>query len=98
MAHFGTILKGGTVVADKTEVTDVGCRDGKIVAIGDLRTATADQVIDCAGLHVLPGIIDPHVHLREPGDPTVETIYTGTKGAILGGVTAMSYLFSDFYY
>lgn len=89
MAHFDIILKGGTVLAEKTEVTDIGCRDGKIVAIGDLRTATANKVIACSGLHVLPGIIDPHVHLREPGDANVETIYTGTKGAVLGGVTAL---------
>lgn len=89
MQHFDIILKGGTVLAEKTEVTDIGCRHGRIVALGDLRTATAENIVDCRGLHVLPGIIDPHVHLREPGDPTVETIYDGTKGAILGGVTAL---------
>lgn len=89
MENFDSILKGATILAEKTTITDIGCRHGKIAALGDLRTATAGEVIDCRGLHVLPGIIDPHVHLREPGDPNVETIHAGTKGAILGGVTAL---------
>ena len=42
--------------------------------------ATAGQTIDATGLHVLPGLIDPHVHLRDPGDKAVETIPTGTQG------------------
>ena len=41
------------------------------------------------GLHVLPGLIDPHVHLRDPGDKSVETIPTGTKAAVLGGLAAV---------
>ncbi len=58
-----------------------------IAAIG--ASGTADEVIDAAGLHVLPGLIDPHVHLRDPGDPAIETIPTGTRGAVLGGLTAV---------
>ncbi|KXV66062.1 dihydroorotase [Gluconobacter oxydans] len=89
MDHFDLILKNGTVVTSSQERADIGCRDGKIVAIGDLGRAEATEVIDCTGLHVLPGIIDPHVHLREPGNASVETIHDGTKGALLGGVTTV---------
>lgn len=87
---YDLILRGGTVVLPwGMEATDVGVRTGRIAAIGDLRTATAAEVIDCAGLHVLPGLIDSHVHLREPGDPAVETIATGTRAAVLGGITTV---------
>jgi dihydroorotase len=90
MTSFDLILRGGRCVLPWGEVdADVGVRAGRIAAIGDLRTAGAAQEIDCRGLHVLPGLIDPHVHLRDPGDPKVETIPTGTKAAILGGITAV---------
>ncbi|MFM8613619.1 MAG: amidohydrolase family protein, partial [Alphaproteobacteria bacterium] len=45
--------------------------------------------MDCKGLHLLPGLIDPHVHLRDPGDPKVETMETGTRAAVLGGLAAV---------
>ncbi|MDJ0386776.1 dihydroorotase [Roseomonas sp. E05] len=95
MPSFDLILRGGTCVLPWGEVqADVGVRAGRIAALGDLRTAAASEVIDCAGLHVLPGLIDPHVHLRDPcveggGDPAVETIPTGTRAAVLGGITAV---------
>jgi dihydroorotase len=88
MTGFDLVLKGGTLVLPwGVETADVGVKAGKIVAIGSLGDGA--QVIDCAGLHVLPGLIDSHVHLREPGDAKVETIATGTKAAVLGGVTAV---------
>jgi dihydroorotase len=90
MTSFDLILRGGRCVLPWGEVeADIGVRAGHIAAIGDLRAASAAQEIDCAGLHVLPGLIDPHVHLRDPGDPAVETIPTGTRAAILGGITAV---------
>ncbi len=46
-------------------------------------------MFDAAGLHVLPGLIDSHVHLRDPGDPSVETLATGTRAAVLGGVATV---------
>ncbi len=64
-------------------------REGRIAALGDLRLQEADREINCAHLHVLPGLTDAHVHLREPGDPAVETIESGTRGAVLGGLTAV---------
>ncbi len=87
---FDLVLRGGTLVLPwGLEPADVGVRGGKIAAIGSLGGGHAAQEVDCTGLHVLPGLIDSHVHLREPGDPKVETIATGTKAAVLGGVTAV---------
>ncbi len=88
--HYDLIIRGGTCVLPWGEAAvDVGVRDGRIAAIGLGAGATADQAIDAAGLHVLPGLIDPHVHLRDPGDPAIETIPTGTKAAVLGGLAAV---------
>ncbi|PZW50427.1 dihydroorotase [Humitalea rosea] len=90
MTHFDLILKNGRCVLPwGVETADVGVRDGKIAAIGDLRTSEAAETIDCAHLHVMPGLTDPHVHLRDPGDPAVETMETGTRAAVLGGITAV---------
>ncbi|MCK8782993.1 dihydroorotase [Roseomonas sp. NAR14] len=90
MATYDLVLRGGECVLPwGIEAADVGVRAGRIAAIGDLRHAAAAEVLHCAGLHVLPGLIDPHVHLRDPGDPAVETIPDGTKAALLGGLTAV---------
>ncbi|MEO0694468.1 MAG: dihydroorotase [Pseudomonadota bacterium] len=87
---FDLILKNGTVVNHDGEgLRDVGVRDGKIAEIGDLGTASAGETIDCKGLHVLPGIIDSQVHFREPGPTHKEDLHTGSKAAVLGGVTAV---------
>ncbi len=87
---FDLLLRGGHVVTPwGVETADIGVRGGRIATLGDLRTAEAAETVDCAGLHVLPGLIDPHVHLRDPGDPAVETLETGTRAAILGGLTAV---------
>jgi dihydroorotase len=90
MTSFDLILRGGRCMLPWGEAeADLGIRSGRIAAIGALGAATAPEVIDCSGLHILPGLIDPHVHLRDPGDPAVETIATGTRAAILGGITAV---------
>jgi dihydroorotase len=90
MERYDLILKGGHVVTPwGVETADVAVRDGRIATLGSLRGAEAAETIDCAGLHVLPGLIDPHVHLRDPGDPSVESIETGTKAAVLGGLAAV---------
>ena len=88
MPHFDLLIRNGTAVLPWGEaVIHVGVRDGRIAVLG--ASGTADHTIDAAGLHVLPGLIDPHVHLRDPGDPAIETIPTGTKAAVLGGLTAV---------
>ena len=87
---FDLILKGGTVVNhDGTGVRDVAVRDGRIAAIGQLGSAKAAEVVDCKGLHVLPGVIDSQVHFREPGLEQKEDLETGSRAAVLGGVTAV---------
>jgi dihydroorotase len=68
---------------------DVGVRDGRIAAIGDLAQADAGEVFDATGCHVLPGAIDPQVHFREPGFEHKEDIETGTRAAVLGGITSV---------
>ena len=88
MPHFDLLIRNGTAVLPWGEaVTDIGVRDGRLAALG--ASGTADETVDATGLHVLPGLIDPHVHLRDPGDPAIETIPTGTKAAVLGGLTAV---------
>jgi dihydroorotase len=84
------ILEGGTIVnQDGTGVRDVGVSGGAIVEIGDLSRWSAGKRIDCRGLHVLPGVIDSQVHFREPGLTHKEDLETGSRGAVLGGVTAV---------
>ncbi|SFT97645.1 dihydroorotase [Mesorhizobium sp. YR577] len=87
---FDLILKGGTVVNhDGTGLRDIGVRAGRIAAIGDLGQASAGEVIDCTGLHILPGVVDSQVHFREPGLEHKEDLETGSRAAVLGGVTAV---------
>jgi dihydroorotase len=87
---FDLLLRGGTLVTHNgIALGDVGVRDGRIVAIGDLATAAAGEVIDATGLHVLPGVIDTQVHFREPGNEHKENLEAGSRGAVLGGVTAV---------
>ena len=88
--HYDLLIRGGTCVLPWGEAAaDVGVRRGRIAAIGAAAAATADEVIAARGLHVLPGLIDPHVHLRDPGDAAVESIPTGTRAAVLGGLAAV---------
>ena len=89
-APFDLIIRGGTCVLPWGEAAaDVGVRNGRIAAISLPASAASETVVDARGLHVLPGLIDPHVHLRDPGDASVESIPTGTRAAVLGGLTAV---------
>ncbi|MDD2875910.1 MAG: dihydroorotase [Acidiphilium sp.] len=89
--HYDLIIEHGMAVLPWGEAeARIGVRDGRIVTLA--ATGTADRVIDARGLHVLPGLIDPHVHFRDSGTgeaPEVETLETGTRGAVLGGITAI---------
>ena len=72
-AHFDLLIRHGTCILPwGAETTDVGVRNGRIAALGVAGDASAEETIDAGGLHVLPGLIDPHVHLRDPGDKTIE--------------------------
>jgi dihydroorotase len=87
---FDSILAGATVVnQDGVAKRDIGVLDGRIAEIGDLNSAGAGERIDCRGLHVLPGVIDSQVHFREPGLTHKEDLETGSRAAVLGGVTAV---------
>src|SRR4051794_32890118 len=87
---FDTILKSGIVVNQDGEgVRDIGIANGRIAAIGSLGSAGAAEFIDCKGLHILPGVIDTQVHFREPGQTHKEDLETGSRSAVMGGVTAV---------
>ncbi|MES0100615.1 dihydroorotase [Mesorhizobium sp. M0019] len=87
---YDLILTGGTVVNhDGQGFRDVGINGGRIAAISDLREASAGETIDCRGLHILPGVVDSQVHFREPGLEHKEDLETGSRAAVLGGVTAV---------
>jgi dihydroorotase len=87
---YDLILKGGTVVNHDGEgLRDLGIRAGRFAAIGDLSGASAGEVVNCRGLHVLPGVIDTQVHFREPGLTHKEDLETGSLSAVMGGVTAV---------
>ncbi|WP_337187733.1 dihydroorotase [Phenylobacterium sp.] len=87
---YDLIVRGGEVVNHAGRGrADVGVRDGRFAAIGDLSQASAGEVFDATGLTVLPGVIDTQVHFREPGLEWKEDLETGARGAVLGGVVAV---------
>src|SRR5918994_4810229 len=87
---YDLILTGGTVVNHDGEGRrDIGINGGRIAAIGDLGQASAGETVDCRGLHILPGVVDSQVHFREPGLEHKEDLETGSRAAVLGGVTAV---------
>jgi dihydroorotase len=88
--RYDLILKSGTVVNQDGEgVRDIAIVGGRIAAIGGLGQAAAAEIIDCKGLHILPGVIDTQVHFREPGLTHKEDLETGSRSAVMGGVTAV---------
>ena len=88
--RYDLLLRGGTCVTPGGRCeADVGVRAGRIAAIGSLAKGSADVEFDANGLHVLPGVIDTQVHFREPGMEHKEDLESGTRGAVLGGVTGV---------
>jgi len=81
----GTVLDPSRVFERRA---DVLIRDGKIAAVG-LNLGKADRVVDAAGMYVTPGLIDVHVHFREPGDEEEETVASGSAAAVAGGFTTV---------
>ena len=71
------------------EPADILISDGVIAAVGPGAARAGAQVLDAAGLVALPGLVDLHTHLREPGREDAETVETGTMAAALGGFTAV---------
>ena len=88
--NFDLLIKGGIAATPNgIAEADVGVTGGKIVAIGALTNAKAAEIFDAKGLHVLPGVIDTQVHFREPGNEHKEDLETGSRAAVLGGVTGV---------
>jgi len=85
LIQHGTILDPSQKLERKA---DLLLRDGRIASIGD-DLGKADRVIDAAGCFVTPGLIDIHVHFREPGDEEEETIASGAAAAVAGGFTTV---------
>ncbi|OHV68134.1 dihydroorotase [Mesorhizobium sp. LCM 4577] len=88
---FDTLIRGATVVnADGLGRGDIGIAAGKVVAIvAPGEAAEARTVVDASGCFVLPGLVDAHAHLREPGLTHKEDFSSGTHAAALGGVTTV---------
>ncbi len=90
------LIRGGRIVDPSQgidRVDDLLVRDGQVVACGQeggQPVGRADETIDAAGLVVAPGLVDMHVHLREPGREEDETIETGTRAAVVGGFTSVA--------
>ena len=85
------VIKNGWIVTpDETVRGGVAISGGKFVAVGtDQSLPDATQVIDVNGRHILPGIIDAHVHFRDPGVTHKEDFGTGSTAAVCGGVTTV---------
>lgn len=87
-----TILKNGTLIDYKTntnEKKDILIENDKIIKIENEINENADKIIDCTNLNIIPGMIDMHCHLREPGFEHKETIQTGSASAVAGGFTTI---------
>ena len=87
------ILKNGHVVDPANAidgVCDVRFSDGIITEVGESLDSNGEAAIDCTGAYVVPGFVDLHVHLRDPGQTAKETLTTGTEAAAAGGYTAVA--------
>ncbi|MCB1490103.1 MAG: dihydroorotase, partial [Bauldia sp.] len=86
---FDVVFAGASVVnQDGTAIRDIGVRGGLIAAIGTIGPEASGERVDCTGLHILPGVIDTQVHFREPGAEHKEDLESGSRAAVMGGVTA----------
>ncbi len=86
------LLKNGIVLdyaSSTNEKLDIKIENGKITKLEKSINEEADKTIDCEGLYIMPGLIDMHCHLREPGFEHKETIETGAKSAVKGGFTTI---------
>src|SRR5689334_18687767 len=86
------LIKNGTIIDPSRKLEqreDLAVCDGK-VASSTASSGKLDQVIDAKGCLVVPGLIDLHVHFREPGDEEEETIESGSRAAVAGGFTTVS--------
>ena len=88
------LIKNGSVIdpaGDAISRMDLLLEDGKVALLERGLEVEADQTIDAAGLMVAPGLVDMHVHLRDPGLTYKEDVFTGTAAAARGGVTSLGW-------
>ena len=89
-SSFDLILKNGKCfIEGELKTTDIGISDGIIKNISNIQVSSSQKILDVNNLIVLPGIIDTQVHFREPGSTDTEDLETGSKSAVLGGVTSV---------
>ncbi len=87
---FDLLIRGGiAATVNGIAEADIGVKDGRIAAIGSFPHAKAAEIFEAKGLHVLPGAIDSQVHFREPGNEHKEDLETGSRAAVLGGITGV---------
>jgi dihydroorotase len=84
---MSVLVRGAAVLGRQR--TDLRLADGVVAEVGTLRPKAGDQVVDADGLVALPGLVDLHTHLREPGREDAETVESGTRAAAAGGFTAV---------
>ena len=91
MSQSSTLIRNATVVLpDTVAKVDVALKDGKIAAVDPPAGSAlrqADETVDAAGLHLIPGVIDDQVHFRDPGLTHKEDLHTGSLGCAKGGIT-----------
>ncbi len=89
--NYDLQIKNGQVITENgLQRVDLSIKDGKIVQIGKAsQSDTSTHEIDAQGQYVLPGFLDPHVHLNDPGLTNSEDFYTGTCAAAAGGITTV---------
>ena len=96
MSRRYTLIRGGRVVdpaSGRDEVTDVLIDGERIARVGRVEAGPPEgevELVNAAGLLVTPGLIDMHVHLREPGNEEEETILSGSRAAVAGGITSVA--------
>ena len=89
-ASFDFILKNGKCfINDQLRVIDIGISNGIIKSIGKIEKNSGNKVLEANNLTILPGVIDTQVHFREPGSTDVEDLESGSKAAVMGGVTSV---------
>ena len=90
--NYDLIIKNGTIVTPKESFSGgIAVSNGKIVKTGELDPSdTADEIYDASGKYILPGLIDAHVHFRDPGLTEKEDFETGSIAAAMGGITLVA--------
>lgn len=90
---MSTLLKNGRILDPSQELDVIGdllIDNDQVMGFGsEINGSHADEVYDCTGMWITPGLVDPHVHLREPGEGGAETIISGTQAAAAGGYTTI---------